>query len=61
MCSSDLWTLDTSEDLEFLQMVYARLADKSGSGWREVLGIIEREPALAEINRTIAQKAIHEG
>ena len=55
------WTLDTGEDLEFLQMVYTRLAGKTGTGWRDVLGIIEREPALAEINRTIAQKAIHEG
>jgi len=59
--SQHRWTLDTGEDLEFLKAVYARLIGKSDFGWRDVLRLIEREPALVEINRTIAQKAIHEG
>jgi spore coat polysaccharide biosynthesis protein SpsF len=59
--SQHRWTLDTGEDLEFLQAVYARLIGKSDFGWRDVLHLIEREPALAETNRTIAQKVIHEG
>jgi hypothetical protein len=29
--------------------------------WRDVLQLLEREPELAAINRSIAQKALHEG
>jgi spore coat polysaccharide biosynthesis protein SpsF len=55
------WTLDTPEDLQFLRMLYAKLPDARNTGWREVLRIVEREPELININRHIAQKALHEG
>jgi spore coat polysaccharide biosynthesis protein SpsF len=56
----DRWTVDTAEDLEFVRAVYSRMEDKNFS-WRDVLKLLEREPELAEINRSIAQKALHEG
>lgn len=54
------WTVDTPEDLEFVRAVYARFAG-GGFLWNDVLRLLEREPALAEINRSVAQKALHEG
>jgi hypothetical protein len=29
--------------------------------WRDVLELVEGDPALANINRHIAQKAVHQG
>jgi len=55
------WTLDTSEDLEFLQEVYERLDRAGGFTWRDVVRLLEREPALGEMNQHIRQKALHEG
>jgi spore coat polysaccharide biosynthesis protein SpsF len=54
------WTVDTPEDLELVRAVYDRL---QGDGFlmNDVLRLMEREPELAEINRLIAQKALHEG
>jgi spore coat polysaccharide biosynthesis protein SpsF len=54
------WTVDTPEDLEFVRAVYSR---SEGGDFRlnDVLRLIEREPHLAEINREIQQKALHEG
>jgi spore coat polysaccharide biosynthesis protein SpsF len=54
------WTVDTPEDFEFVRAVYARFAGV-GFLWNDVLRLLEREPALAEINRSIAQKALYEG
>ena len=55
------WTLDTQEDAEFLQEVFARLGGSVDFTWRDVLRLLEREPALAEINQQIRQKALREG
>jgi len=54
------WTVDTPEDLEFVRAIYSR---REGKGFRlsDVLRLIEREPQLAEINRAVSQKALHEG
>jgi len=54
------WTLDTPEDLEFIRAVYARSEDGQGLGWKDVLNMVESEPHLAELNRHIIQKALHE-
>jgi spore coat polysaccharide biosynthesis protein SpsF len=54
------WTLDTPEDLEFIRAVYARDADGQDLGWEDVLNMVESEPDLAELNRHIIQKALHE-
>lgn len=63
--SSHRWTVDTPEDLEFVRTIYARFkANPEFSGrefsGRDVLDLLEREPELAEINRSVLQKALHE-
>lgn len=50
------WTLDTPEDLEFLETVYNRF--QGDFTWHDVLDLLEREPELAEINRNVQQKAL---
>ncbi len=55
------WTLDTEQDLEFLRAVYARFDGRDNFGWRDVVSLLGREPALSEINRDVAQKDLHEG
>lgn len=54
------WTVDTPEDLEFVRAVYSR---RDGGQFRlsDVLRLIKSEPHLAEINRSVAQKTMHEG
>jgi spore coat polysaccharide biosynthesis protein SpsF len=59
--SGHRWTLDTREDLAFIQAMYARVQDRENFGWREILSILEREPQLVELNRQTQQKAMHEG
>jgi len=59
--SGNRWTLDTPEDLEFLQAIYARLGGSVDFTWRDVLRLLESEPALAEKNFHIRQKALDEG
>ena len=55
------WTLDTAEDLEFVRAIYVRLKNKAMFGWRDVLELLDREPALIELNRSVMQKIPHEG
>jgi len=51
-CERDLgrerWTVDHAADLELVSAVYERLREPFG--WREVLEVIEREPALRDLN-----------
>jgi spore coat polysaccharide biosynthesis protein SpsF len=54
------WTVDTALDLDFVRAVYRRLGPADTFNWREVIRLVEEEPALAEINRSVAQKALHE-
>lgn len=53
------WTVDTPEDFEFVQVIYERLKGKGEFCWREVLGVVEREPELLELNRCVVQKPVH--
>jgi spore coat polysaccharide biosynthesis protein SpsF len=55
------WTVDTPEDLEFVRAVYARLKDNPMFLWRDVVDLLDREPELLELNRSVVQKALHEG
>jgi len=59
--SQHRWTVDTSEDLEFVRAIYSRLKGGDDFRWPDVLALLDREPALLELNRSIAQKAVHEG
>ena len=59
--SQHRWTVDTPEDLEFVRAIYARLKDHDDFGAPDVLELLDREPALLELNHSVAQKALHEG
>jgi spore coat polysaccharide biosynthesis protein SpsF len=52
------WTVDTPEDLAFVRAVYRRFGGRDDVRWREVLGLLEREPGLLDINRGVRQKAV---
>jgi spore coat polysaccharide biosynthesis protein SpsF len=54
------WTVDTPEDLEFVRAVYSHFGNARFL-WRDVVRLIEQKPELAEINRSVAQKALREG
>ena len=54
------WTVDTKEDLELVRAVYARLQGGEFS-WADVVRLMEREPELAEINRSVGQKVLSQG
>ena len=58
--SGHRWILDTPEDLEFVRAVYSRLAGNAFLS-RDVLDLLDREPELREMNRSVAQKALDEG
>jgi spore coat polysaccharide biosynthesis protein SpsF len=55
------WTVDTPEDLEFVRAISARLKGRDDFLWPHVLALLDREPTLMEMNRSVAQKAVHEG
>jgi spore coat polysaccharide biosynthesis protein SpsF len=54
-------TVDTPEDLDFIQKVCAGLDDDVTATWTDVLALLAREPALSELNQHIRQKALQEG
>ena len=60
-CSNYRWTVDTPEDLEFVREVYRLLGAREMAGWREVLALLEMNPELAEINRSVRHKDLVEG
>lgn len=53
------WTVDTPEDLELVRAVYAQM-NGDLFPWREVVSLLEQNPQLAEMNRSVEQKALHE-
>ncbi len=59
--SGHRWTLDTAEDYRFLKAVYERMPDPNDFSWIQVLGLLEREPELVELNQHILQKELQAG
>jgi len=59
--SAHRWTVDTPEDLELVRAIYSRLKGNSTFGWRDVLEVLDCEPGLMELNRSVVQKALHAG
>ncbi len=55
------WTVDTSEDLQFVREVYRLLDNREMAGWREVLSLLQSNPQLAEINQSVRHKELVEG
>ena len=53
------FTIDTPDDLAFVEAVHARLAAKAGeASLADLLLLLEREPGLAQINAHVKQKPI---
>lgn len=59
--STHRWTVDTPEDLAFVQAVYQQFGNGDGFCWKDVLEVLEREPQLMELNRHVPQKSMEEG
>ncbi len=53
------WTVDTPDDLAFARAVFDRLG--GDFSWHDAVALIEREPALAEINSHIKVKDVTAG
>src|SRR5262249_28968427 len=52
-------TIDTPDDLAFIEAVHARMASKAGeASLADILLLLEREPALRGINAHVQQKDI---
>lgn len=49
--------VDQQEDLDLVTKVFAALCDKPDFGWRDVVAVMDADPALADINRAVIQKA----
>jgi spore coat polysaccharide biosynthesis protein SpsF len=54
------WTVDTSEDLEFIRRVYARFDGKDDFSWKDVLTLVQSEPELAAINASVRHKTLYD-
>ncbi len=54
------WTVDTQEDLDFVRAIYGRFGNEDSMSWRDVLALLEREPALLSINSGVRQKELRE-
>ena len=52
------WTVDTPEDLEFMQQVYSRFNDRDDFTWTEVLELVHNEPQLMQINAGVKHKTL---
>ena len=57
--SQHRWTVDTPEDLQLVRAIYERLG-RENFLWRDALALLDNEPELAELNRSVEQKALHE-
>ena len=51
------WTVDTSEDMEFVRKIYEHFGCDDFS-WTDVLRVLERHPEWLEINGHVVQKSI---
>ncbi len=51
------WTVDTPADLEFIRQVHAHLDGQAGTGWQDILALLQQEPGLAAINADVKHKS----
>jgi spore coat polysaccharide biosynthesis protein SpsF len=52
------WTVDTPEDLEFIQQVYSRFNGRDDFSWKEVLDLVHDNPELMKINSGVKHKTL---
>lgn len=55
------WTVDTPADLELVRAIFERFDYKDDFSWLDVVALLEREPALVELNLHVIQKGLIEG
>lgn len=55
------WTVDTSDDLEFVRQVVTRFGGSNTFAYDDVVRLIENEPHLARINAHVRAKEVAEG
>jgi spore coat polysaccharide biosynthesis protein SpsF len=56
--SQHRWTVDTPEDLEFVRAVYGHFEKDAAFSWRDILKVLERHRALAELSRAVVQQTL---
>lgn len=54
------WTVDTPQDLQFMREVFSRFDGRDDFSWQDLLGLVEREPALAQINAGVRHKTLQD-
>src|SRR5439155_11675440 len=47
------WTLDTPDDLQLIRSVYGHFDNRHDFRWTDVLDVMERKPALVDLNRHV--------
>jgi len=57
---SERWTVDTPEDLEFIQAVFNELENTDSFSWLEILSILKAKPHLRAINAEVRHKHLRE-
>jgi spore coat polysaccharide biosynthesis protein SpsF len=61
-CEADLgaqrWTVDTTEDLEFVRHVYASFGGRDDFSWQDVARLLQAKPELLRINSTVRHKTL---
>lgn len=51
------WTVDTSQDLDFIQAVAGELGCRMDFSWLEVIELLSQKPVLTEINAQVPHKS----
>jgi len=54
------WTVDTTEDLEFMRQLFARFGERDDFTWKDVLQVVHDDPELATINSTVRHKTLYD-
>ena len=54
------WTVDTPEDLQLLREIFNHFKGENTFTWLDVLVLVERNPALAQINASVKAKVAME-
>jgi spore coat polysaccharide biosynthesis protein SpsF len=52
------WTVDTPEDLEFMQQVYSHFDGHDDFTWKEMLDLVHDNPELMKINSGVQHKTL---
>lgn len=54
------WTVDTSEDLELIRLIYSNFSGRDDFTWLEILNFIRKNPNIAQINAEVKPKHYRE-